>query len=56
MREGRHRRELEAAVQAMFSEDIEHRVLPFDMSAATAYAEIFAAQRRMGVRRPEPSV
>ncbi len=54
MREGRRRRELEAAAQAMFSEDFEHRVLPFDMSAAAAYAVIFAGRRRIG--RPAGTV
>jgi hypothetical protein len=35
MREGR-RRDLEAAAHAMFMEDFEGRVLPFDMEAAAA--------------------
>lgn len=54
MREGSRRRDLEAAAQAMFSEDFEHRVLPFDMSAAASYAVIFAERRRM--RRPAGTV
>jgi predicted nucleic acid-binding protein len=54
MREGRRRRELEAAAVAMFSEDFEHRVLPFDMSAAAAYVGIFAERRRIG--RPAGTV
>jgi toxin FitB len=48
MPDGRRRRDLEAAAAAMFSEDFEGRVLPFDMEAATAYADIFAARRRGG--------
>jgi predicted nucleic acid-binding protein len=48
MPDGRRRRDLEAAAVAMFSEDFEGRVLPFDMEAAAAYAEIFAARRRGG--------
>ena len=46
--EGRRRRDLASAAHAVFSEDFEGRVLAFDMSAATAYAEIFAARRRTG--------
>jgi toxin FitB len=45
MPEGR-RLALEAAARAMFLEDFERRVLPFDMEAAIAYADIFAAHRR----------
>jgi predicted nucleic acid-binding protein len=48
MPDGRRRRDLEAAATAMFSEDFEGRVLPFDMEAAAAYADIFAARRRGG--------
>jgi hypothetical protein len=48
MPEGRRRLDLEAAARAMFSEDFEGRVLPFDEEAAIAYAEIFAARRRVG--------
>jgi predicted nucleic acid-binding protein len=51
---GRRRRELEAAARAMFIEDFEQRVLAFDMPAATAYAEVFAARRRAG--RPAATV
>jgi toxin FitB len=46
--EGRRRLGLEAAARAMFSEDFEGRVLPFDSEAAIAYADIFAARRRAG--------
>jgi len=48
MPEGRRRLDLEAAARAMFLEDFERRVLPFDMEAAIAYADIFAARRRAG--------
>src|SRR5450631_3693055 len=48
MREGRRRRDLEAAARAMFMEDFEGRVLSFDMQAAAVYADIFAARRRAG--------
>jgi predicted nucleic acid-binding protein len=48
MPEGRRRTDLEAAARAMFLEDFEERVLPFDMSAAVAYADIFADRRRAG--------
>jgi predicted nucleic acid-binding protein len=46
MPEGRRRRDLEAASRAMFLEDFEGRVLPFDTAAAVAYADIFAAHQR----------
>jgi toxin FitB len=48
MPDGRRRLDLEAAARAMFAEDFEGRVLPFDMEAAVAYADIFAARRRAG--------
>lgn len=32
----------------MFGEDFRGRVLPFDVDAASAYAELFAIRRRMG--------
>jgi toxin FitB len=48
MPEGRRRGALEAAARAMFAEDFEGRVLPFDATAATAYADMFAACRRAG--------
>ena len=50
----RRRLDLEAAARAMFLEDFEGRVLPFDMDAAIAYADIFAARRRAG--RPTATV
>jgi toxin FitB len=46
--EGRRRAELEAAAQAMFAEDFEGRVLPFDTFAARDYADMYAARRRAG--------
>ena len=46
MPEGGRRLDLETAARAMFLEDFEGRVLPFDMDAAIAYADIFAARRR----------
>jgi hypothetical protein len=48
MPDGRRRSNLAAAARAMFAEDFEGRVLPFDMSAAAAYADMFAARRRAG--------
>jgi toxin FitB len=51
---GRRRSALEAAARAMFLEDFEGRVLPFDMAAAVAYADLFAARRRAG--RPAATV
>ena len=54
MAEGRRRLDLEAAARAMFLEDFEGRALPFDMEAAIAYADIFAARRRAG--RPTATV
>ena len=46
--EGRRRAELAAAAQAMFSEDFEARVLPFDTLAAQDYADMYAACRSAG--------
>lgn len=54
MPEGRRRLDLATAARGMFMEDYEGRVLPFDMDAAAAYAEIFAARRRAG--RPSATV
>lgn len=48
MAEGRRRRHLEAAARAMFLDDFDGRVLPFDTRAAAAYAELFVARRRAG--------
>jgi len=44
---GRRRADLEEAARAMFAGDLHERVLPFD-AEATAYAEVFAANRRAG--------
>jgi toxin FitB len=54
MAASRRRLDLESAARAMFLEDFEGRVLPFDMNAAIAYAEIFAARRRVG--RPTTTI
>jgi predicted nucleic acid-binding protein len=48
MAEGRRRFDLEAAACAMFLEEFDGRVLPFDTKAATVCADIFAARRRAG--------
>ena len=48
MPEGRRRLALVAAAHAMFRDDFEGRVLPFDTAAAVIYADIFAARRRTG--------
>ena len=40
--------ERRAAAGAMFADDFEGRVLPFDEAAAVHYAEIVAARRREG--------
>ena len=47
---GRRRTRLELAVTAIFEEDFAERILPFDSTAARAFAAI-AAQRR-GLGRP----
>lgn len=54
MPNGRRRSDLEAAARIMFVEDFDGRVLPFDMRAATAYADIFASRRRTG--RPASTI
>ncbi len=46
--DGRRRADLAEAARAMFAEDFQGRVLPFDTEAAAAYAEVFAARRRAG--------
>lgn len=46
--EGRRRAALAAAAEAMFSDDLAGRVLPFDEEAAVVYAQIVAARRREG--------
>ena len=51
---GRRRTDLEEAAHAMFADDFQGRVLPFDPEAAVAYAEVFAARRKAG--RPAGTV
>jgi predicted nucleic acid-binding protein len=48
MREGHRRSGLETAAAAIFMREFEGRVLPFDTTATAAYAELFAARRRIG--------
>jgi toxin FitB len=48
MPDGRRRLALETAARAIFTEDFDGRVLPFDTAAAAAYADIFAARKRAG--------
>jgi predicted nucleic acid-binding protein len=48
MPEGSRRAALETAARAIFADDFNGRVLPFDAAAAAAYADIFAARRRAG--------
>ena len=54
MPSGRRRANLEEAAHAMFAEDFEGRILPFDTEAAAAYAEVFAARQKAG--RPSGTV
>jgi predicted nucleic acid-binding protein len=49
---GRRRTELESAARAIFVEDFDGCVLPFDMDAAAAYVDIFAARRQAGKATP----
>jgi predicted nucleic acid-binding protein len=51
---GRRRADLEEAARAMFTDDFEGRVLPFDTEAAAAYPEVFAARRKAG--RPSGTI
>ena len=48
MPSGRRRAELEEAACSMFADDFDGRVLPYDIEAAAAYAEVFAARRKAG--------
>lgn len=48
MPSGRRRVELEEAARAMFADDFDGRILPFDTEAASAYAEMLAARRKAG--------
>jgi predicted nucleic acid-binding protein len=54
MAKGRRRSTLERAARDMFQEDFFERVLPFDVAAADAYAELFAARKRAG--RPPATI
>jgi toxin FitB len=45
---GRRRKSLTAAVEAMLAEDFTGRILPFDSSAAVAYAVVAAERRQAG--------
>ncbi len=45
---GRRRSALAAAIESMLAEDFCDRILPFDRSAARAYAEIVAKRRSAG--------
>ena len=54
MPSGRRRADLEDAAHAMFAEDFDGRILPFDTEAAAAYAEVFAARRKAG--RPSGTI
>src|SRR5580700_10409839 len=47
--EGRRRRGLVEAAQAVFERNFAGTMLPFDSDAAEAYAEIFAERRRAGL-------
>lgn len=48
LQDGRRRRELEAAARAIFADDFDGRILPFDRTAANLYAELFAARKQAG--------
>jgi toxin FitB len=52
--DSRRRAELAAAAEAMFADDFEGRLLPFDGAAALAYAELFATRRQAG--RPTATI
>lgn len=45
---GRRRIAMESAAMAIFADDFDGRILPFDGAAAILYAELFAARRRAG--------
>ena len=51
---GRRRADLEEAARAMFADDFDGRILPYDTQAAAAFAEIFAARRKAG--RPSGTI
>ena len=45
---GKRRTGLRKAIEAIFSEDFDGRILPFDFEAARAFSTIAAARRAMG--------
>lgn len=45
---GERREAIEAAATALFAEDLDGRVLPFDRDAAAPYSRIASERRRMG--------
>lgn len=45
---GRRRDTLDAAARALFDQEFDGRVLPFDQAASTAFAEMLASRRRSG--------
>ena len=45
---GHRHSQLLAKIKAMLAEDFADRILPFDSSAASAYADIAATRRRSG--------
>jgi predicted nucleic acid-binding protein len=46
--DGRRRRTFEEAADAIFADDFDGRILPFDSTAAGLYAQLFAIRRRAG--------
>jgi hypothetical protein len=46
--DGKKKRNLHEAVEAMLSEDFGGRILPFDEAASIAFARITARRRRLG--------
>lgn len=45
---GRRRVALEEAARAVFADDFQGRILPFDSNAAAAYADLFVVRRKVG--------
>jgi toxin FitB len=48
--DGRRRRELWMKVEALLTEDFHDRILPFNASSASHYADIVAARERVGLQ------
>lgn len=46
--QGRRRAQMAAAMNAIFAEDLQNQILPFDAAAAEIYSERMAAARRSG--------